>query len=108
MIEKTVRTLYSLLLNRQYQQIEKMTEGIRLNSQEIEGAISDYGRNMAPYPEHVEFDLIEITGSNPKSWSVVAPVYTMEEGLSDLSLEMTLTQIDADLLKVELDNIHVL
>ena len=74
MIEETVRTIYALLLNRQYQQIETLTEGIRLSAQEIEELISYYGRNIASYPEKVEFDVIEITGYDPRSWSVVAPV----------------------------------
>ena len=107
MIEETVRTIYALLLNRQYQQIETLTEGIRLTAQEIEELISDYGRNLASYPEKVEFDVIEITGYDPRSWSVVAPVYTIE-GLSDLSIEMTLSQKGADILKIKLDSIHVL
>lgn len=107
MIEKIVKELYALLLNKEYQQIESLTEGVRLNAREIEDSIKDYGRNLAPYPEKVEFDVIEIVGTEKKAWSVVAPVYTIEEGLSDLSIELTILHSASDHLKIELDNIHV-
>jgi hypothetical protein len=107
MIENTVKKLYEFLLNQEYQHVELLTAGVRLNAKEIEESIKGYGRKLAPYPEKVEIDAIEIFGTEEKAWSVVAPVYTMEEGFSDLSIELTLIEKSEDYIKVELDNIHV-
>ena len=107
MIEKNVRHIYSMLLKKDYLQIESLTQGIRLNANEIGDAILEYGRVLTSYPDQINLDVIEIENSNPKSWSIVAPVYTVEEGLSDLSIEITLIQSSKDQYKIELDDIHV-
>ncbi len=60
-----------------------------------------------PYPAAIEIDTLEVTDSNPKEWSVVAPIDTEEEGLSDLSMELSLTENGKRILKSELENIHV-
>ncbi|MCS5574801.1 MAG: hypothetical protein NZ789_17880 [Pseudomonadales bacterium] len=107
MIEPTVRHIYSLLQTQQYDAVEKLTHGIRLSAADIEEAISEYGYRLAPYPGSVELDVVEVTGSTPKEWSVVAPIYTVEEGLSDLSIELSLVDNGQEIYRSELDNIRV-
>ena len=107
MIENTVRHIYSLLCSQQYEAVEKLTNGIRLGSDEIEQSIAEYGYLLVPYPNSVELDVIEVTGSMPREWSVVAPIYTAEEGLSDLSLELSLIDNGESIYTAELDNIRV-
>jgi|SRR5690554_5233353 len=107
MIESTVRHIYSLLQSQQYEAVEKLTNGIRLSADEIEEAITDYGCRLVPYPDSVELDIVEVTGSTPKEWSVVAPVFTVEEGLSDLSIELSLVDNGQEIYRSELDNIRV-
>lgn len=107
MNEETIKNIYSLLLDGKYQRIESLTDGIRLSAQEIAKAIRDYGRTLAPYPKTVGFDVIKIEKADSKVWSVVAPIYTLEEGLSDLSMELTIIKNGPESFKVELDNIHV-
>ncbi|WP_419663838.1 hypothetical protein Dvar_40610 [Desulfosarcina variabilis str. Montpellier] len=102
-----IKNLYSLLFEGNYQQIEQITEGIRLNAKEIESAIKDYGKTLVPYPKDVAFDVIKIDANNSEEWSIVAPIYTLEEGLSDLSIELTLIQSGPESFKIELDDIHV-
>ena len=84
-----------------------MPQGIRLKANEIDNAILEYGRVLISYPDQINLDVIEIENSYPKSRNVVAPVYTVEEARSDLSIEMTLIQSSKDQYKIELDNIHV-
>ncbi len=107
MIEQTVRHIYSLLCSQRYEELESLTDGVRLSASEIEQSISEYGCEVVPYPGLVELDVIEGVGSNPREWSVVAPIYTTEEGLSDLSLELSLTENGKAIYKSELDNIRV-
>lgn len=107
MINQAIKNIYTMLLNKKFHEIETLTQGVHLNAKEIEKSILDYGRILMPYPESTKFDVIEIKGSRNQSWSVVAPIYTVEEGLSDLSLEMTLIKKGEDSLGVEIDNIHL-
>lgn len=51
--------------------------------------------------------MIEVSGSNLKEWGVVAPIYTAEEGVSDLSIELSFTENGEAILKSELDNLRV-
>jgi hypothetical protein len=43
----------------------------------------------------------------PPRWSIIMPLWTAEEGRSDLSLELTLVE-NGETTNVELDDIHVL
>ncbi|WP_218951148.1 DUF7668 domain-containing protein, partial [Desulfoluna butyratoxydans] len=107
LIEDKIKQFYSLLLRKQYREIEKLTQGNNLSAEAIENAISEYECTLVPYPINVAFDIIEISSSKPKSWSVVAPIYSSEEGFSDLSIELTIIQTTNGHIYVELDNIHV-
>ncbi|RRC96762.1 hypothetical protein EHS89_20625 [Amphritea balenae] len=79
-----------------------------MSVEEMAWAISEYGEKLIPYPEQVNLDIIEISNSALKSWSVTAPVYTHVEGLSDLSIELTVTQNAQGKFTLSLDDIRVL
>jgi hypothetical protein len=108
LISKTGEVL-DLLVQKRYDDLESLTSGVRLNKNDIASAISTYGRCLViPPPEGLRLlDIIEVRNSNPRRWSVVMPLWTIEEGRSDLSLELSLIEKDKTL-KVELDDIHVL
>lgn len=107
MIERTVRHIYSLLQDKKYIELEAFTNRIRMSSNEIKEAISEYGRELVDYPLLIEFDAVEVKNTDPKEWSVVAPIYTREEGISDLSMELSLTETEFSYYRSELDNIRV-
>lgn len=109
-IIRTLRYVVTLLVKEQYEELEKLTMGIRLQANHIKSAIQEYGRTliMPPDSTYDKLDIIEIEGVKPVKWSVTFDLWTMEEGRSDLSLELTLINSDSELLGVELDNIHVL
>ena len=107
MIEQTVRYIYSLLHNKSYIDLARFTGGVRLNASDIEECITEYGCELVAYPEIIQLDTVEVSGSSPKEWSVVAPIYTAEEGVSDLSIELSLIENGEAILKFELDNIRV-
>ena len=107
MIEETVKHLYSLLFSKKYEDIEAFTQGVRMSSAEINECISEYGCKLVPYPEEIALDIVLVEGSDPKEWSVIAPIYTEEEGLSDLSLELSLIDNNTTFYKTGLENIRV-
>ncbi len=53
-------------------------------------------------------DVVPVSGSDPQRWSVVIPLWTREEGRSDLSLEIIVEDSPAQRYPVEVDDLHVL
>jgi hypothetical protein len=107
MTEKIIKDIYTLLCSKKYNELAKLTDNTQLSSNDIEESIFKYGYELIPYPNDVVFDIVEVINSNPKELSIWAPIYTKEEGLSDLGFELTLIEKNDMTYKVELDNIHV-
>lgn len=97
------------LANRRYKDLEVLTNAVRLTADEMASAIFEYGRTVIEPPNNAfeSISMIEINDTNPPKWSVVMPLWTVEEGRSDLSIELTIWS-NSGRLKIEIDNIHVL
>ncbi|HCN30298.1 MAG TPA: hypothetical protein DIT64_16465 [Verrucomicrobiales bacterium] len=98
-----------MLVERNYTELEQLSGGVRLSAQAIERAVSQYGRTLCRLPaERWRYlDVVEITGVVPARFSVRVDLWTVEEGRSDLSLELTLIDYGKHL-AVEIDDLHVL
>src|SRR5687768_12271584 len=109
-ISSTVRTVVSMLVARDYLGLEKLTSGKRLTGGEIAQAVKDYGATLAipPADAFENIDVVEIEDSRPRQWSVRFDLWANEEGQSDLSLELTLTESQTSQHEVEINGIHVL
>jgi hypothetical protein len=105
----TIQNLLSLLVERKYLEIEAMTNGVRLSAVQIQNAIRSYGRTLVIPPESAFglIDPIEVNGIHPAQWSINLPLWTKEEGRSDLSIEMTIIETKPTF-TIELDDIRVL
>lgn len=108
-LRKPVRQIVELLAAGEFSAVEALTNGIRLSASEIAKAIGHYGRHLVPPPEKAFglMDVVEIQNAYPRRWSVTMPLWTREEGRSDLSLELTVIGREKDF-GIELDDIHVL
>lgn len=108
-VEVAVREVISLLAEQRYDELERFTRGSQLTAADIARAIQDYGKTVVPCPEPIEnlVDIVEVTGSARPTWSVIVPVYTQEEGRSDLSVELTVVELSQSKFQVTLENIHV-
>ena len=109
-LNNTVKIVTELLSEKKYKEIESLCNGVRLKADQIACAVNEYGRNIVSLPNEgfEKLDIIEVTDSNPKEWSVNVPIYTSEEGKSDLTLELSLIDSTSDIYKIEVDNLHVL
>lgn len=109
-LHQTVRYAVGLLEQEAYVELENLSQEVRLSAEEMKEAIRSYGRKVAPFPEagYKELDVIEINGAIPRQWSVNVPLFTVSEGLSDLTLSITVIETNAPLYKIEIDDIHVL
>lgn len=88
-IERTLRLVVDLLVKKNYAGLERLTQGVRLRSSEIEGAVRDYARSIAPPPPEAfsRADVIPIRGAAPPAYSVRFRLFAVEEGPSGLELQ---------------------
>lgn len=107
-IRRTVEKVYELLVQRKYSALEKLTGGVRLSAKEIEDAVNEYPHALQSPPAGAPIDVVEITNSSPRAWSIRVDAYTEREGRSDLTLELTVIEDSSGTLRVELDGLHVL
>ena len=81
----------------------------RLTSDDLRTVIREYGRKIVspPADAYKDLDVVQVKGTVVPTWSVRAPLWTEEEGRSDLTLELTIA-VGAGAPRVELDDLHVL
>jgi hypothetical protein len=100
-----------MLLSRgDFYALEQLTAGERLSAGELAQAVREYPGTLQAPPswEAVPLDVVPVTAANLPTWSVVVPLWTIEEGRSDLSLELTVQQRPEGGYIVAIDDLHVL
>lgn len=108
-VSRTIRPLLGHLIRGDYAAAEALTGGNGLNAAEMEQAIAEYGRRLVhPPADSNPRSIVDIEASTPERWSVYIDLWTSEEGRSDLTLELTLTESGSDTYDVQIDSIHVL
>jgi len=109
-IRDTVHRLVEMLVAEDYDGLERATRGRRLTAEQLRQEVEEYDRELR-MPLEVVFDdlnLNEIEGAIPRAWWVLADLWTVEEGRSDLTLEIRLTDTGGELYDIEINNLHVL
>jgi hypothetical protein len=108
-LTEPVSQIVGLLVAGKYADLEHQTHSVRLTGNAIAKAIADYGRTLVlpPRDGFRLMNVVEIRNAQPKRWSVAMPLWTKEEGRSDLTVEMTISEHENTFL-VALDDIHVL
>jgi hypothetical protein len=108
-----VRRAVSCLVDRKYVELEILTHGARWPAVEMARAIVEYGRTLREPPLALfdDMDVVDVTAAHVKpgsrKWSIRVPLWTVEEGRSDLSLELSVTVTTGGSVEIELDDIHV-
>jgi len=89
--------------------LESWSKGVRLTQAEMATAIREYGSILVVPPGLTipELDVVKVTRADTERWSVGIPLWTMEEGRSDLTLEVTMIGSGRELMDVEIDDINV-
>ena len=103
-----IRSLVQALVKGHFDQLEREGRSGRLSSHELETSLKAYGRTIIPLPDEA-FGFIEIypvKGQN-STWAVDVPLWTAEEGRSDLTLSLTVCE-SQDGMRLEIDDLHVL
>jgi hypothetical protein len=107
-VQGIVHAVMDLLVRRDYSALMKLTAGVRLSDADIEGAVKEYGRELVMPPSE-GYQLMNATPIKTQTggWSIAMPLWTAEEGRSDLTLELTIAPT-AEGYRVEIDDLHVL
>ena len=106
----TVHHLVEMLVASDFDGLEEASRGRRLTADQLRQAVEEYGRELRMPPEAI-FDDLEvhgIEGSIPRAWWTLVDLWTVEEGRSDLTLEIRLTEARGNLYDIEIQNLHVL
>ena len=108
--EPVVRDVVTQLAAARYADLERRTRGVRLSAGELAHAVREYGRQIIAPPDGADLlvDVVPITSAEPPAWSVNVPLWTAEEGRSDLTLQLTVRAGPVGGYDVEIDDLHVL
>lgn len=80
----------------------------RVKAADLERVVENYGRTLVRPPQdaYADLDAVKVAGAVEPTWWIRAPLWTNEEGRSDLTLEMTVT-LGSDGSDVALDDLRV-
>lgn len=107
-IKSLVKNIVLLLASEKYNEITA-TINSKLSAAEMKTIIDDFGETIF-IPNNDIFnavDIVQIENSDQEAYSVDFDLWTKESGMSDLTLQLTVTK-HLSSIEVELDNIHVL
>jgi hypothetical protein len=109
-IKDTVHHLVETLVAGDYDGLEEATRGRRLTAEQLRQAVEEYGRELQMPPEVVfdNLDVNEIEGAVSRAAWMLVELWTVEEGRSDLTLEIRLTETGGERYDIEINNLHVL
>ena len=108
-LKEPVRQVIALLVAGKYAELETVTHGIRLKAKDMATAVAEYGKKLIQPPDDGFglMNVVEVKNGCQRRWSIAMPLWTQEEGRSDLTLEMTVIEQQNDF-AIELDDLHVL
>ena len=109
LIGTAVRALVDRLERGEYREAVAQCDTSRLTPEELRGIIRGYGRTLTtpPAEAYENLDAVRIKDPSRRAWSVRAPLWTREEGRSDLAIELTVVVDGSGLARVELDDLLV-
>lgn len=106
-IEVASRIVVALLVACKYDVVEALTRGTRLSASDLRSAVAAYGRTLVDVPEgQWRQDVAQM--DDPGSFHVIIDLWTLEEGRSDLSLELLVRDRYQGSFEVEVLDLHVL
>lgn len=107
-LETIVWELVSKLAGGEYEGVIAYCFASRLSADDLRSAIDDYGKTFIVPPKNAyqNLDVVTVRDSRIPTWSVRAPLWSQEEGRSDLELQLTIQQ-QGDHFAVGIDDLIV-
>jgi hypothetical protein len=96
------------LVKGHFDQLERDGRSGRLSAHELKKALQGYGRTLITLPDEAFrlADVYPVKGQHG-TWAVDVPLWTAEEGRSDLTLSLTIAD-SPDGVRLEIDDLHIL
>ena len=91
----------------EYDAIHARGQCPRCTPAELRAAVEQYGRKLTPLPD-VARELCDIYETGPTTFALDVPLWTVEEGRSDLTLQIDATLAHNTMTTVTISNLHVL
>ncbi len=109
-LRASVSAITDRLAHGDYEGLYIAARASRLQATDVERVVREYGRHLVSLPVAAfqTIDVVAVPGTSPQRWSVVVPLWSKEEGRSDLSLELTVEESSASSYAIEIDDLHVL
>ena len=104
-----VRDVVERLVRREFEVLEVDGRIGRLTAEELARAVDDYGRTLVEIPDRgwELADSYEIEGRSA-AWAIDLPLWTQEEGRSDLTLSLSVSRTEQEGVVVQIEDLHVL
>jgi hypothetical protein len=109
-LKPTLKKLVADLVSGDHSMLEQDGRSGRLDAKQIEGAILRYKCHLIdpPISAYDDLEAFYIKGSVPPAWAVDIDLWTIEEGRSDLTLSVTISEENPNVIRIEIDDLHVL
>ncbi len=109
-VSTAVRALAGHIVQGEYDDAVARCDASRLTADRLRAIILGYGRTLTapPADAYDNLDAVPISDPSRRAWSVRVPLWTREEGRSDLTIELTVVLDASGRARVELDDLHVL
>ncbi|MBO2463632.1 DUF7668 domain-containing protein [Actinomadura violacea] len=105
-----VRVVVGLLVRGEYEELETLTEARRFTAAQIAAAIERHGRDLISPPDSAfrEVEAVDVPREAPdeRAFRVAFPLWTAQDGLSDLTLGLTVAEVMEGVWTVELEGVH--
>ncbi len=105
--EPEIRALVNELVRESYGERVQNAAQARLGCAELRRAVESYGRSLIDPPESEDW-LDVVPFEDGRGFSVNVPLWTKEEGRSDLTLSLTVRPNPLGGYQLEIDDVHVL
>lgn len=108
-IEAAFRPVVELLVRGDYDAVLRRCPESPLTAAHLREAIEEYGRTLIIPPDgaYDGLESVRVTVEELPTWAVMVPLWTKEEGRSDLTLELTMVFGNGEP-EITIDNLHVL
>lgn len=108
-LRQDVAMIVKALAEGAYDVVAAVTRRTRLTEAEIREAVVSYGRTLTVPPGVVPPDMrVKVIEGTPRRMFATMSFWTVEEGQSDLSLEMQIVELAPGMWLDEIHNIRVL
>ncbi|GAA2164331.1 DUF7668 domain-containing protein [Actinomadura napierensis] len=105
-----VRVVVGLLVRGEYEELETLTEARRFTAAQIAAAVERHGRDLISPPEaafrEVEAAPAVQEPSDERAFRVDFPLWTAQDGRSDLTLGLTVAEVMEGVWTVELHGVR--